>query len=187
MSTTLAKILAIACVLLAGILIVVAHRRRPDLLASEVALSVYFTAPTRSIMLSAYAAIATALIFVSFLLALNMGIASLVAAAACCIGSALLVPVVATTQRDATIVRSDEIRRAHRYAATVAFASVGVAMAVSAFAAIDKSNAAIPILGAFGAVLVSLVLTSRPGPMYGLRQKLFLFVLGLWIMAIATS
>jgi hypothetical protein len=187
MPTTLAKIVAIAGVLLAGILIVVAHRRRPDLPASEVALSVYFTVPTRSIMHSAYAAIAAALISVAFLLALNMGIASIVVAVACCIGAALLVPVIATTQRDATIVRSDEIRRAHRYAAATAFASVGLAMAVSVFAVMVKSNAAVPILGAVGTVLVSLVLRSRPGPTHGLRQKLFLFVLGLWIMAIATS
>jgi hypothetical protein len=187
MPITLAKIVAIVGVLLAGILIVAAHRRRPDLPAFEVALSVYFTAPTRSIMHCAYAAIATALISVAFLLALNMSIASLAVAVACCIGSALLVPVVVTTQRDAMIVRSDEIRRAHRYAAAVAFASVGVAMAVSVFAAIVKSNVVVPILGAVGAVLVSLVLRSRPGPTHGLRQKLFLFVLGLWIIAIATN
>jgi hypothetical protein len=187
MPTTLPKIVAITGVLLAGILIVVAHRRRPELPASEVALSVYFTAPTRSIMHFAYAAIAAALISVAFLLALNMGVASLVAAVACCIGSALLVPVVATTQRDATILRSDEIRRAHRYAAAAAFASVGVAMAVSVFAAIVRPNAAVPILGALGAVLVILVLRSRPGPTHGLLQKLFLFVLGLWIIEIATS
>ncbi|MFZ5635838.1 MAG: hypothetical protein ACOY82_04555 [Pseudomonadota bacterium] len=187
MPITIARVVAIASILFAGALIVVAHRRRPELRASDIALSVYFTAPTRATMVFAYAAIMAALLSTAFVLAMDRHLATLASAVACCVGAALLAPVAATTQRDATIVRRETIRRIHRHAAAAAFAAVGVAMAVSACAAIAVANAPIAILGLWGAVLVIRVLRSKPGAAHGLRQKCLLAMLGLWIVAIATT
>jgi hypothetical protein len=187
MSITFEKIVAITGVLLACALIIVAHRRRPDLQASETALSIYFTDPTRTIMTCAYAAIAASLVSTSVVIGVNMRADSLVVASACCVSALFLIPVVGTTQRNATVVRSDEIRRAHRYTAVSAFASAGVAMAVSSIYAGIDGNVSVAVLGAAGVVLVSRTLMSKPGPTHGLRQKQFLVVLGLWIVAIAIS
>jgi Sec-independent protein secretion pathway component TatC len=187
MPITIARIVAITGVILAGVLIVIAHRRRPELRASEIALSVYFTDPTRATMTSAYAAIMAALFSTAFALATDMHVAALVTAVACCVGAVLLVPVVATTQRNATIVRSETIKRVHRYAAAAAFVAVGVAMAVSACAAITEANVPVVIFGFFGAALVILVLRSKPGAAHGLRQKILLATLGLWIVVIAIA
>jgi hypothetical protein len=187
MPISFVRIVAIAGVLLAGALIMIAHRRRPDLPASQTALSIYFTDPTRAIMTSAYAAIAGSLVFTAFVIGINTHTASLVAAVACCICALFLIPVVATTQRHATVVRSDAIRRTHRYAAATAFASAGVAMAASSICAAMEGNTSIAMLGAAGVVLVSRTLMSTPGPTHGLRQKQCLVVLGLWIVATAIT
>jgi hypothetical protein len=187
MPTTIARVAAIACVVLAGALIVIAHRRRPELRASEIALSVYFTAPTRATMTAAYAAIMAALLSAAFVLATDMHPATLVSAAACYVGAVLLAPVIVTTQRNAAIVRSETIKRIHRHAAGAAFVAVGVAMAVSARVAIAETNAPVAMLGLLGAILVALVLRSKPGGGYGLRQKLMLATLGLWIVSIAMT
>lgn len=187
MPMNIARVVAIASVILAGAFVVIAHRRRPELPASEIALSVYFTAPTRATMLSAYAAIMAALLSTAFVLTIGTHVAGLVSAVACCVGAVLLAPVVATTQRNATVVRSETIRRIHRHAAAAAFLAVGVAMAMSAYAAIIEADMQIAILGVFGAALVIPVLRSKPGAAHGLRQKLLLATLGLWIMAIAIT
>ena len=138
-------------------------------------------------MTSAYAAIVVALSSTAFVLTTHTHIAATVTAVACCAGAVLLLPVVATTQRNATVVRSEAIRLVHRYAAAAAFVAVGVAMAVSAYAAIAEANALIAILGFLGSVLVIRVLWSKPGAVYGLRQKLLLATLGLWIVSIAMA
>lgn len=187
MPITIARMVAIVGVVAAGTLIVVAHRRRPELRESEIALSVYFTAPTRGTMTAAYAAIMAALLSTAFTLATTMHAAALATAVACCAGAALLVPVVATTPREATIIRSEATRRVHRYAAAAAFVAAGVAMAVSACAAIAEGNAPVAILGCLGAVLVIRVLRSRPGAEHGLWQKRLLAALGLWIVSIAIA
>ncbi len=187
MPATIARVIAISGVILAGVLIVIAHRRRPELRASEIALSVYFTAPTRAIMVSAYAAIMAALLSTAFVLAIDMQATPFVSAMACCAGAVLLAPVVATTQRDAAIMRSEAVRRIHRHAAAAAFVAVGVAMVASACAAITEADAPVATLGVLGAVLVARVLRSKPGAGYGLRQKLMLATLGLWIVSIAMT
>lgn len=187
MPISFVKIVAITSALLAGVLIVVAHRRRPDLLMSETALSIYFTDPTRGIMTFAYAAIAASLVSTAFVTGINTHTASLVAAVACSVGALFLIPVVATTQRNATVVRSDAVRRIHRFAAATAFASAGVAMAVSAIGAAMRGNTSVALLGVAGVLLVSRTLASKPGPTHGLRQKQFLVVLGLWIVATAIT
>jgi len=185
MPISFVKIAAITSALLAGVLIVAAHRRRPELLTSETALSIYFTDPTRSIMKFAYAAIAASLVSTAFVIGINKHAASLVAAVACCVCALFLIPVVATTQRNSTIVRSDAIRRTHRYTAATAFASAGAAMAVSAIDAAIGGKTTVAILGIAGVVLVSRALVSKPGPTHGLRQKQFLVVLGFWIVTTA--
>ncbi|MFZ5637044.1 MAG: hypothetical protein ACOY82_10740 [Pseudomonadota bacterium] len=187
MPITIARVVTITSVLFAGALIVVAHRRRPELRTSDIALSVYFTAPTRATMVFAYAAIMAALLSTAVVLAMDRHVAAQASAVACCVGAALLAPVVATTQRDVMIVRSETVRRLHRHAAAAAFVAVGVAMAASACAAIAEANAVVVVPGFLGAVLVLRVLRSKPGAAHGLRQKCLLAMLGLWIVAIATT
>lgn len=187
MLTSTARVIAIISVVLAGVFIVLAHRRRPDLPASEIALSVYFTDPTRALMTSAYAAIAAALLSTAFLLALNMRAALFVAVVACCVGAALLIPVVATTQRNAAVMRSEAIRCVHRYSATAAFLAVGVAMAVSAWSAIGDANVLVAIPAVIGTVLVSQVIRNNLNPPHGRRQRLLFVALGVWIVAIAIT
>lgn len=187
MPITIARVVAIVGVILAAVLIMVAHRRRPELGASEIALSVYFTVPTRATMVCAYAGIMAALLSTAFVLTMDMHATALVTAAACCVGAVLLIPVVATTQRHATVARSEVTKRTHRYAAAAAFVAVGVAMTVSACAAIAEANMLVAVLGFVGAVLVIRVLRSKPGAAHGLRQKLTLAILGLWILAITIA
>lgn len=185
MPISTARIFAVVGVILAGVLIIIAHRRRPDLRASEMALSVYFTHPTRAIMFFAYAAIAVALLSTALILFTEIHASAAVTAAACCVGAVLLVPVVATTSPGPMTIRTETTKRVHRHAAAGAFAAVGVAMAVSACAAIADANALVAILGFSGAALVIRVLYGNPGAKHGLRQKLTLIILGLWIVAIA--
>lgn len=183
----IARILAVAGVVLAGVLILVAHRRRRELPAREIALSVYFTDPTRATMTAAYAAIALALVATACLELDRASGAETVAAVACVVAAILLAPVAWTTQRNALVVRSNAIRRAHRYAAVSAFLAAGVAMAASAVGAITRANMPVLLLGVIGAALVAVVLRSQPGPTYGLWQKLLLGVLGGWIVAVAAA
>ncbi len=184
----IARLIAVASIILAGVLIGLAHWRRRDLPLREIALSAYFTEPTRSTMNAAYAAIAVALVATALIELHAGGGPGTIAAIACGAAASLLAPVAATTQRDAATVRSDATRRTHRRAAVAAFAAAGVAMAASAvgaFASVDD----VPVfsLGVLGAVLVVVVLQSQPGPTYGLRQKLLLGALGGWIMAVAAG
>lgn len=187
MAILTARFFAVVGVILAGVLIIFAHRRRPELRASETALSAYFTHPTRAIMAFAYAAIAAALLSTAFILSREMNAPAAVAAAACCVGAMLLVPVVATTSRSPLATRTEMTKRAHRYAAAGAFVAVGVAMAVSACTAIADANALVAVLGFFGAVLVIRVIHGNSGAKHGLWQKLLLVILGLWIMASALT
>jgi hypothetical protein len=182
-----ASFAAIAGVLIAGVLIGVAHFRRPELPAIEIPLSAYFTYPTRAFMTGAYASIAVALVSTAVVLMADSKVVDVVTALACCAGAVLLGPVAATTQRSATAIRSEATRRVHRYVAVSTFLAVGVAMAVSAYAAIVRANVFIAFPGVLGAILVSIVLCSRPSPVYGLRQKLVLGVLGIWILVIVTT
>ena len=99
----------------------------------------------------------------------------------------MLIPVAATTQRNATIVRSEAVKRLHRYSAIAVFLAAGIAFAVSACAAVVQTNARVAISGVIGAVLVGIVLGSKPSSVYGLRQRLVLAMLGIWIVAIATT
>jgi len=187
MPTTIARVVASICVIVAAVLILIAHRRRPELPASEIALSVYFTDPTRSIMISAYAAIAAALFSVSVVVTTQVRTTTAVIAVACCIGAILLAPVVATTQRDITMTRSEATRRVHRYAAASSFAAIGVALAASAYAAIVDADMPVAILGFFGTIVVARVLQHKQASTHGLRQKILLAILGLWIITIAVT
>ena len=181
----IARLAAIASVMLAGVLIGAAHYRRRDLKAREVALSVYFTEPTRVTMATAYAAIAVSLLATARL-ELDAGTgAGTITAVACTVAAVLLAPVAATTQSNATASRSDATRLTHRYAAVCAFLAAGFAMAASAPAAIASANVPVFFFGVLGAFLVGVVLRSRPSPTYGLRQKLLLGALGGWIVAVA--
>lgn len=190
MPIEIVKIIAVAGVLIAGVLIGVAHRRRPELPAFGTALSAYFTEPTRATMTVAYAAIAVALVSTAIVLMVDRSVAAVVAAVGSCAGAVLLVPVSATTQRNATTVRSEAIRRVHRYSAVAAFLSVGIAMAASAHPAVARAsvpNIPVTFFGVLGVVLVGVVLCSRPGATQGLRQKAMLCVLGMWILANAAA
>ncbi|MCZ2135870.1 MAG: DUF998 domain-containing protein [Burkholderiales bacterium] len=181
----IARFVAIAAVILAGVLVGVAHRRRRDLPFRETALSAYFTKPTRSTMNAAYAAIAAALVATALVELQAGGGVGTIAAIACAAAAVLLAPVAATTQRDAATVRSDATRRTHRRAAVAAFAAAGVAMAASAAGAFARADVPVVSLGVVGTVLVVVVLRSQPGPTYGLRQKLLLGALGGWVVAVA--
>lgn len=187
MPTAIARVVASVCVIVAAVLILIAHRRRPELPASEIALSVYFTDPTRKIMISAYAAIAAALFSVSVIVTTQIRATATAIAAACCIGAVLLVPVVATTQRDITMTRSEATKRIHRYAAASAFAAIGVAMAVSAYVAIVDVDVPIAVLGLFGTTMAGRVLQRKQSATHGLQQKIMLAILGLWIITIAVT
>lgn len=182
----IARIAAIAGVLIAGVLIGAAHRRRRDLQAREIALSVYFTEPTRATMAAAYAAIAVALLATAWLELDAATTAGTLTAIACTVAAVLLAPVAATTQRNATTVRSEASRLAHRYTAVCAFLAAGVGMVTSALAAFT-ANVPVFLFGVIGAFLVAVVVRSQPGPTYGLRQKLLLAALGAWIVAVAAS
>lgn len=187
MPTTIARVVASVCVIVAAVLILIAHRRRLELPASEIALSVYFTDPTRNIMISAYAAIAAALFSVSVVVTTQVRATTAVIAVACCIGAILLAPVVATTQRDITMTRSEATRRVHRYAAASAFAAIGVAMAVSACVAIKDADVPVAVLGLFGTTMVGRVLQRKQSATHGLQQKIMLATLGFWIITIAVT
>lgn len=187
MTADLLKITATSSILLACTLIAIAHYRRPDLPASETPLSIYFTTPTRSIMNSAYATISTSLAFTALIIGKSMHYASLAAALACYVGALSLIPVAATTQRNAVVIRSDATRRAHRYAAATAFASIGMAMTLSAIDAIIATNITVLIISSLGSVLAGRALLSKPGPTHGLRQKLFLSALAFWVIAVAIT
>ncbi len=89
----IARIIAVAGVVLAGVLILAAHRRRRELPAREIALSVYFTEPTRAIMTAAYAAIAVALVATACLELDLADRAGAVAAVACVVAAILLASV----------------------------------------------------------------------------------------------
>lgn len=183
----IARLIAVASITLAGVLIGLAHWRRRDLPLREIALSAYFTEPTRSTMNAAYAAIAVALVATALIELHAGGGPGMIAAIACGAAASLLAPVAATTQRDAATVRSDATRRTHRRAAVAAFAAAGIAMAASAVGAFASVDVPVFSLGVLGAVLVVVVLQSQPGPTYGLRQKLLLGALGGWIMAVAAG
>lgn len=187
MTTALLKIAAALSVLLACTLIAIAHHRRPDLPGFQTPLSIYFTAPTRSIMNSAYAAIAISLAITASLIGKTMHYASLAASAACCVGALSLIPVAATTQHSAAAPRSEATKRAHRYAAVTAFASIGMAMALSAIDAIFASNLTVLIPGTLGSMLAGRAVLSKPGPTHGLQQKLLLSALAFWIIAVAIT
>lgn len=134
-------------------------------------------------MAVAYAAIAVALVATAAAFMAKASVAAVAAALACCVGAVLLIPVSATTQRNAASVRSDATRRVHRYSAVAAFVAVGCAMGASAYFAIAEGNISVAFLGVLGVALVGIVLCSSPGATYGLRQKAMLFVLGMWILA----
>lgn len=187
MLVPIARAAAIIGVIAAGILIVVAHRRRPEFVASDVALSVYFTYPTRGLMTSAYAAIAVALCSTAAALTTTAYGANLITAAACCIAAVLLIPVVATTQRSTVTIRREATRRAHRYAAFSAFLTIGIAMVASTYNAINEFDAPLAVLGFLGITLVVSVLKGKSAPLHGLKQRLLLAILGLWVVTIALT
>lgn len=183
MATEALRIAAGAGVIIAGALIGLAHRMRSDLSGREHALSTYFAGRTRGVMATAYAALTAALAATAGVLdAVDLG--GRLACGACALAAILLIPVVASTNREPGVPRSTSVRLVHRYSAAAAFGSIAVAMASSAIDAWPAS----PLIfsfGVLGAALAVVVLSSRPGQTYGLRQRLLLGAVGAWVLAVA--
>ena len=144
-------------------------------------LSAYFAGRSRSIMIAAYVALGAALTATAAILRCDFR--NTLAAVACVSAAWLLIPVAVTTQRVDDVPRSDQARCLHRLTASAAFAAVGGAMASASL----SGPLLISFLGVLGTALVVLVLASRPGPNYGLRQKLLLAAVAVWIVAVAVE
>jgi len=188
--------LSIAFAIVFCLLVVGAHwDRRDDLRPLSASLSTYFAGSSRSTMFFAYASLAIALLCVSVSIATISDVPyRWLATALCVVSACCLIPIGLTARRlvGDPDVRSQRTITLHRFFALGAFLLIVGAM--SAYAAgvatqgLSSSGTMVIVIVTMAAIVnFAVVLGSRPGPTYGLKQKGLTFLVVIWIAIVATQ
>jgi len=185
------------CALLFCVLVVRAHSLRSDLDPLSASLSTYFTAPTRALMFFAYVLLAMALIAVAGEVVLIPGrphVLSAICGGCCVLAAVNLVPVGMTARKQLgdPDVRSPAAIKLHRVCALCAFVLIVAAMQLAAFAMLFSADIASVescaiIVSSLALVNLYFVVTSIPGPHYGLIQKALVGLVVAWLLLVSVS
>jgi hypothetical protein len=180
-AVTLTGLVAFGGSLLGAFLIALAHALRPELGVCSASLSTYFAGRTRLVMFAAYAALGAALVANAMDALAGPGLASLTAGFLLLVAGIGLVPIglTARTELGDLDTRSARAIAWHWTLAVVTFVAAVGGMVADVIG--GRTSLAPGWLGVGLALAASLALVialfSRPGPTYGLRQKVLLLLI----------